>query len=282
MSDTTNVTPIDPDQNWGAAPDDPDWLKEADKLGKDLETPMALDTSVADLENAQALMEMQRGDTVTYGDPATLVRAMEARPKARTLSRAEREEQEAQARRKTAELERERIAEERETEAERKRFTEIDPQRKIAFGVALVVGIIIFLTSALFSFPAVAATAELMLPVWFWLALVVPGFVEAFIIYFGIETVIWQARAANTVRYSPAQQDVAQSMSNGALSWMLVFTGVAVIANGAHTFMGYEALGQLGTWQAWLGIGLAALAPLSVVLITKRVSRLVFIYAVRG
>jgi len=267
MSETTNVT--------GIHDKDPEWLKEANELGKDLETPMAL---------TEFLGEVHEG-TLGTPDSTSLVvmqQAEAARPKARTLSRAEREEQEAQARRKTAELKRERIAEERETEAERKRFTEIDPQRKSAFIVALVVGIIIFLTSALFSFPAVAATAELMLPVWFWLALVVPGFVEAFIIYFGIETVIWQARAANTVRYSPAQQDVAQKMSNGALSWMLVFTGVAVVANGAHTFMGYEALGQLGTWQAWLGIGLAALAPLSVVLITKRVSRLVFIYAVRG
>ena len=166
-------------------------------------------------------------------------------------------------------------------EQDPKQFQEIDPQRRVAFIVALVLACLIFATSALFSFPTIAATAALMLPVWGFLVWVVPGFVEAFIVYFGIETIIWQARAANEKKYSAGQRANAQKMSDSSLWWQVAFTMVAVIANGAHTFMGYETTNALGTWQAWLGIGLASLAPLSVVLITKRASRLIFIYAVK-
>lgn len=160
-------------------------------------------------------------------------------------------------------------------------FHEIDPQNKKVIVFALVLACLIFATSALFSFPTIAATAVLMLPVWPFLVWVVPGFVEVFIVFFGVEVIMWQARATNDRKYSPGQRAKAQKMSDSAIGWQLVFAMIAVIANAAHTYMGHEAAGALGTWQAWLGISLASLAPLSVVLITKRASRLIFIYSVK-
>jgi len=160
-------------------------------------------------------------------------------------------------------------------------FHEIDPQNKKVIVFALVLACLIFATSALFSFPTIAATAALMLPVWPFLVWVVPGFVEVFIVFFGVEVIMWQARATNDRKYSAGQRAKAQKMSDSAIGWQLVFAMIAVVANAAHTYMGQEAAGALGTWQAWLGISLAALAPLSVVLITKRASRLIFIYSVK-
>ena len=122
---------------------------------------------------------------------------------------------------------------------------------------------IIFVTSALFSFATVAAAAEWMRPPWPALVWVVPGFVEAFIIWFGFDAIISQARG----RAKDARS---------ALVWMFVFASVGVIANAAHTVAEWGS-DFSSTWTAWIGTGMSALAPLSVVLITKRVSRLVFL-----
>jgi hypothetical protein len=208
--------------------------------------------------------------------------AKRSAPKSRALSAAERAQQEAEARRIQQDLKRQAIADEKELEADELRYSEVDPQRRWVFVSALVVGIVIFATSALFSFPAVAHAAESMLPTWDFLVWVVPGFVEAFVIFFGIDAVIWQARAAN-VRYTQAQADAAQKSSDLAILWMMVFAGVGVLANWYSTFQAWGGTLEVFTnFEAIFGMALAALAPLSVVLITKRLTRLVFIYAVRG
>lgn len=228
-----------------------------------------------ELNASSALISDDEGNTYLSPEAQDIMDLAAKRRQDRSLDRLRVEDEAARATQEFYEK-----VEQAET-AHKKQYQEIDPLRRAPFIFALVVAILIFATSALFSFPAVAATAELMLPVWPWLVFVVPGFIEAFIIFFGVDTVIWQGRAAKSGKYTPGQQAQAQKMSSSALVWMLVFTGVSVISNAAHTFMGYEILGGLGTWQAWLGIAFASLAPLSVVLITKRVSRLVFIYSIK-
>jgi FtsH-binding integral membrane protein len=145
--------------------------------------------------------------------------------------------------------------------AQSKRAQPIDPHHRIVLVTYLIIAIVIFITSGLFSFATIAATAQWMKPEWPWLVWVVPGFVELFIIAFGIDAILNQARG-----------DIRDA--RWALTWMLVFSGVAVIGNAAHTIDGWG--GSLADWRAWVGTGFSALAPLSVVLITKRVSKLVF------
>jgi len=141
-----------------------------------------------------------------------------------------------------------------------KRAKPIDPLRKGVLWIALIIAGVILATSAVFSFATIAATAEWMMPAWAWLVWVVPGFIELFIIYFGIDAVISQANGR-------------AKDSRSALLWMLVFSGVAVLGNVAHTISGW---GDLSDWRSWVGVMFSALAPLGVVLVVKRTARLVF------
>lgn len=150
-----------------------------------------------------------------------------------------------------------------EAEAQAKRVRPVDPQRRMPLGVALAVAIVIFVTAALFSFDKVATAATWMKPEWPWLAWVVPGFVEAFIVYFGIDSIIQQARGN-------------RPKSRSALGWMTLFASIAVVANAATTALAWGP-GSFDDPRAWIGTAMSALAPLSVVLITKRVSALVFL-----
>ncbi|MFF2388927.1 hypothetical protein [Agromyces sp. NPDC058104] len=163
-------------------------------------------------------------------------------------------------------IERERLAIEakRLLEQEQNRAQPYDPLTKTWLAVALIVAAVIFATSALFSFAAVAAAAQWMMPEWTWLVWVVPGFLELFIIWFGFDAIMNQAKGWKKDSWT-------------ALVWMLVFASVAVVANAAHTIDSWGFEVAIVTWQAWIGTLMAALAPLSVVLITKRVSKLVFV-----
>lgn len=149
----------------------------------------------------------------------------------------------------------------RRLEQAAKRAEPIDPQRRIVLGIYLAISVIILSTSGLFSFATIASVAVWMKPSWPWLVWCVPGFVELFIIAFGIDAILNEARG----KLKETRQ---------ALTWMLVFSGVAVIGNAAHTISGWG--GSLTDWRSWVGTAFSALAPLSVVLITKRVSKLVF------
>jgi hypothetical protein len=274
-----NVSFIHPETGETKDEMDPTWIGAANSAG----TPTPLDSKIPDYdpENDVAVSGPSLAPEILSDLAAGERAAGIERPKARALSKAERHAAELEADRIRTEAERERIAQGKEIEAERRRFNEIDPQRLSAFIVALCLGILIFITSAVFSFPAVAHAAENMRPVWSWLNWVVPGFVEAFVIFFGIDTVIWQARAANP-RYVAEQVEAAQKGSNSALRWMLVFAGIGVLANAFSTFQSWGGTLQVfADYRADFGLLMAALAPLAVVLITKRVSRLVFIYAVR-
>jgi hypothetical protein len=290
MSDD-NIFPIRPTTTTEGA--DPEWLKTADRLGRDLETgeqPMALDTGIparefleqrgaADLlrekraAEGRDLIEAEEPDLEPVLRESIIARGQtpepveEQRPKTRVLSAAERAAQAAEA---------ERL--EREAEASRKRFNEIDPLRRGVFYTALGIGIVIFITSGLFSYAAIAAAASWMRPEWAWLVLLVPGFVELFMVYFGIDGVVYQARAVYA-RTQP-ERDYYRKQAGAALVWMFVFAGVAVLGNGAHTTFRWLESGEI-PWYGFVGIVMSALAPLSVVLITKRVSRLVFVYSVK-
>lgn len=198
-------------------------------------------------------------------------------PKSRVLSAAERKAQEAEARRIERELQRQEAEHERLLKAEAKRFREIDPLRRVPFYTNLVIGILIFLTSGLFSYAAIAAAAEWMRPEWPWLTLLVPGFVELFIIFFGIEGIINQAKAVYA--RTATERLYYEKQYKTSTNWMIVFAAVAVLGNVAHTLERWLETGEI-PWYGFVGIVMAGLAPLSVVLITKRMSRLLFIYAV--
>jgi hypothetical protein len=155
-----------------------------------------------------------------------------------------------------------------------RRAKPLDAQRVWVRNTGLALGGVVLMTAALFSFPAVAdGVGRWMSPPLPWLSAVVPGFLETFIVFFGVDALYNKSRASDTTITEEARKRRAQS-ANVALWWMLGLSGVAVVALAAHAVDAWE--GHLDQWQAWVGIAFAGLAPLGVVLVTKRIMNMFF------
>lgn len=144
---------------------------------------------------------------------------------------------------------------------EAQRAPRLMPDTKATLWVFVAGAGIAILTSFTVSYTTLVAVAEWMrLPVTE-LRYIVPGFIEVIIVLSGLDYIIERSRGG----------------SGRVPFWvMIAFTGVAVVGNVAHTVG--EWMNETGTvpWQGMIGAGLAALAALAVVYITKRLTVTVF------
>jgi len=148
-------------------------------------------------------------------------------------------------------------------EREGKRAEPIDPLRKSALYSTLALALLILTASAIFSFAAIMSVAEWMFPSWPWLVVLVPIATEFFIVFFGMDSLISQARGD-------------ERGARFAFWGMAVASGVAVIANVAHTVAGASLDPSSVLWQTAVGVLLSALIPIGTLLAAKRAIRLVF------
>lgn len=120
-------------------------------------------------------------------------------------------------------------------------------------GVALV-------TAFIFSYFALVEVAVWMRPPAEWLTYLVPGFIELVIVLSALDYTISRSRGQS---------------GRTPLVAMFAASLVAVLGNAAHTLYEWQADGDV-PWEGWIGVGLAALVPLVVVYISKRLTVTVF------
>lgn len=118
------------------------------------------------------------------------------------------------------------------------------------------VGVVGFLaaTSFMVSFAGLTEVAK-WVGVPTWMRWTIPAFIDMAILAYSMAVLIHRSRGGSTWR-----------------SWMSLslFTGVSVVANAAHALsIEHEVI-----WQAWIGAGLAALAPIGVFAATEELGRL--------
>lgn len=118
------------------------------------------------------------------------------------------------------------------------------------------VGVVGFLaaTSFMVSFAGLTEVAK-WVGVPSWMRWTIPAFIDMAILAYSMAVLIHRSRGETTWR-----------------SWMSLslFTGVSVVANAAHALsIEHEVI-----WQAWIGAGLAALAPIGVFAATEELGRL--------
>jgi uncharacterized membrane protein YcjF (UPF0283 family) len=141
-----------------------------------------------------------------------------------------------------------------------RRADPLDPLKKAVLYSTLVLALLILIASAIFSFATIAAVAEWMRPPLPFMVWLVPVAIEFFIVFFGMDSIISQARGD-------------KKGARFAFVGMLVATSVAVIANAAHTVAESP---DMADWRAWVGVFLSALIPVGTLLAAKRAIRLVF------
>lgn len=118
------------------------------------------------------------------------------------------------------------------------------------------VGVVGFLaaTSFMVSFAGLTEVAK-WVGVPTWMRWTIPAFIDMAILAYSMAVLIHRSRGEATWR-----------------SWisLSLFTGVSVVANAAHALsIEHEVI-----WQAWIGAGLAALAPIGVFAATEELGRL--------
>lgn len=146
-------------------------------------------------------------------------------------------------------------------EQEEKRAPRLMPDTKFSLFAFLALALIAIGTSFTVSYTTLAAVAEWMrLPIPE-LTYIVPGFIEVIIVLSGVDYIIVRSRGGKG--FVP-------------LAAMFLLTGVAVVGNVAHTVGEWLADGETIPWQGLIGAGLAALAALAVVYITKRLTVITF------
>lgn len=145
-------------------------------------------------------------------------------------------------------------------EQEAKRATRIMADTGPVLMTLLILSGIALLTSFVFSYFALVEVAVWMRPPQEWLVWLVPFFVELIIVLSTLDYVVAKSRGEDG--YIPF----------GA---MILFSVIAVVGNGAHTFYEWALDGDV-PWEGWLGVVLAGIVPLVVVYISKRITSTVF------
>ncbi len=145
-------------------------------------------------------------------------------------------------------------------EQEAKRATRIMADTGPVLMTLLILSGIALLTSFVFSYFALVEVAVWMRPPQEWLTLLVPGFIELVIVLSALDYVVARSRGE----------------SGRVPFWMMIaMSGIAVVGNAAHTFYEWSIQGPV-PWEGWLGVALAAIVPLIVVYISKRITSTVF------
>lgn len=143
---------------------------------------------------------------------------------------------------------------------ESKRATRIMADTNPVIRVLLVLNSIALLTAFVFSYFALVEVAVWMRPPAEWLTFLVPGFIELVIVISAVDYVVTKSRGG-TGRV-PFIAMIAASL-------------IAVVGNAAHTVYEWLVDGAI-PWEGYIGIALAAIVPLVVVYISKRLTVTVF------
>lgn len=149
---------------------------------------------------------------------------------------------------------------------ESKRAVRQLPDTKHSLRVAIALAAVPLATAGLVSYfttVSVAVWMKLPIPA---LDYVVPGMLEALVIFCSIDYIISESRAKNSGR--------------GPFMAMIGFSAINVLGNAAHTIVAWGPQFGGTNWQSYIGVVLSAAAPLVVVFLSKRISVLVFAEAV--
>lgn len=146
----------------------------------------------------------------------------------------------------------------RRADIEAKRAPRAQPDTVASVVVLLSIGVLVLATSFTISYATMVSVAEWMKLPWEGLNWIVPGAVELLIIFSSLDYLVTRSRGGR---------------GRTPFWTMIGFSAIAVLANAAHAI---SAWGEEIPWEGYVGIVLAAAAPFVVILITKRLSALVF------
>lgn len=153
---------------------------------------------------------------------------------------------------------------------EKKRAKKIQVDQRIVL-VSWLIGIsIAFIASAVISFNGITSVAVFVGLSQAWMASLFFFFVEVMYLLFLIAYLILASRVDN---------DGKPEKTLGAMSGMVAFGGIAVLANAFHTFDYWE-----WAWlepRMWGGLVLSISAPIAIISASKMASRIVFAKAIK-
>lgn len=153
---------------------------------------------------------------------------------------------------------------ERAAEIESQRARRLQPDTALTQTILLSIAAVVILTAFTVSYATMVSVAGwIKLPEEVsWLAFAVPGFIELLVILSTLDYIVERSRGKN---------------ARGPLWATIALSAVAVLGNAAHTVRSWGEDFGGSNWQSYIGVTLAALAPLVVVYVAKRLSALVFV-----
>ena len=153
---------------------------------------------------------------------------------------------------------------------ESKRAPKIQIDQKLVLWTWLTGIGIAFISSAIVSFNGITAVAEFVGLSQDWMAGLFFFFIELMYLLFLIAYLVLASRIAENGK---------PEKTFGAVLGMLMFGGIAVLANAFHTldFWGWEYLEP----RMWAGTILSIAAPIAIIAASKMASRVVFAKAIR-
>ena len=153
---------------------------------------------------------------------------------------------------------------------ESKRAPKIQIDQKLVLWTWLTGIGIAFISSAIVSFNGITAVAEFVGLSQDWMAGLFFFFIELMYLLFLIAYLVLASRM---------NEDGKPEKTFGAVLGMLMFGGIAVLANAFHTldFWGWEYLEP----RMWAGTILSIAAPIAIIAASKMASRVVFAKAIR-
>ncbi len=138
----------------------------------------------------------------------------------------------------------------------------INPDSRGTLWIALILVFILMLSSFVVSFAGIWDISQYTgLPVF--LQWVPALFIDAAILAYTIALFVFKARGEGTFR---------------TIFWLMMFAGVSVAANVAHTldYLSETGIGA-GDYRLWIGVAITASAPIAVLAASEEISRLAFI-----
>lgn len=144
-----------------------------------------------------------------------------------------------------------------------KRHTRLNPDSIVALIIAVVLVFGLILASFIASFAAIYEVSEYTgVGWWRW---VFPVFIDMAILAYTISLFIFRARKR------PIKMTVLG---------LLLFASLSIAANVAHVVAYWEtqmAIGESLDYRAWVGVALAASAPIGVLMASEEIARLAFV-----
>ena len=153
---------------------------------------------------------------------------------------------------------------------ESKRAPKIQIDQKLVLWTWLIGIGIAFISSAIVSFNGITAVAEFVGLSQDWMAGLFFFFIELMYLLFLVAYLVLASRM---------REDGRPEKTFGAILGMVMFGGIAVLANAFHTldFWGWEYLEP----RMWAGTVLSIAAPIAIIAASKMASRVVFAKAIK-